>query len=213
LDSPGLDRAIIERITPMALRKLTTIIFLVGFAATAVGADSEEVPVWTWGPTGVMYLQSKAVQDELKLKPDQLAKIKELGDQRRMSLGDPAKMKEFADMIEIALPEILQPDQAKRLRQIQLQKQGPMALRNPTIAAELGLTDKQKEMLNAMTAKAPPQLVIGKTGDKIQIGRKEDPNAAATPAKMLAVLTAKQRTKWNELLGKPFKGSVVPAKP
>ena len=36
------------------------------------------------------------------------------------------------------LPEMLQPEQAKRLRQIQLQKQGPIALLNPTIAAELG---------------------------------------------------------------------------
>lgn len=199
----------------MAIRSmLTTMAFLIALAPTARADDKAEIPAWTWGPTGGMYLQSKAVQDELKLKPDQVSKVRELAEQRRASVGDPAKMKEFADMVEILLPEILQPEQAKRLRQIQLQKQGPMALRNPTIAAELGLTEKQQETLSAMTAKAPPQLVIGKTGDnKIQIQTKPDPNAAAAPAKMLAVLTAKQRTKWNELLGKPFKGSVVPAKP
>ena len=163
-----------------ARQKLMVLGLLVAFATSA---RADEAPAWTWGPTGFMYLQSKAVQDELKLKPEQRAKVKELADERKESLGNPGKLKEFADLAEITIGELLQPEQAKRLRQIQLQKQGPAVLQNPTIAAELGLTDKQKEMLNAMSAtgpKGPPQLVISKGPDnKIQIGQKPDPNAAA----------------------------------
>lgn len=200
----------------MLIQRLPTAGFLclIAVPMAARADDKPEPPAWTWGPTGIVYLQSKAVQDELKLKPDQVAKVKELITQRRESLGDPAKLKEFAEVAETTITELLQPEQAKRLRQIQLQKQGAYALQNPTVAAELGLSDKQKDTLNALTAKAPPQIVIGKAADnKIQIQRKEEQDRAATMSRMLGVLTAKQKTKWNEMLGKPFRGSVVPAKP
>lgn len=187
---------------------------LLAFAVVAKADDKPESPAWTWGPSGFIYLQSKAVQDELKLKPDQVTKVKELADERREALRDPSKLKDFTESAEAAITELLQPEQAKRLRQIQLQKQGAFALQTPFVAAELGLSDKQKDTLNALTVKPPPQIVIGKTPDnKIQIQRKEEQDRAVTMTKMLGVLTAKQKAKWNELLGKPFKGTVVPARP
>ncbi len=115
------------------------------------------------GGRDLALLSQPAVQAELKLTPEQQRKIKQLTEKRNHfsvrtgpGFGKPHGLSpdewhaKFEDLSaqEKVLQDLLDPDQAKRLRQIALQQQGTCALNDPAVAAVLGLSHEQKRKLH-----------------------------------------------------------------
>ena len=108
-------------------------------------------------------LRIAEVQKELKMTPEQVAKLDAKQDEVRQKMqtlfqggGNPAEMtpaerqKRTEQMMEVqtkAVNEILDPTQQKRYRQLDLQQQGASALMRKDVADELKLTDEQKKAL------------------------------------------------------------------
>src|SRR5262249_12325091 len=99
-------------------------------------------------------LANKTVQDDLKLSEDQIAKVKDLGQKRGeafKNFKDMSKeerqdaMKKMTEETEKVVKE-LKPEQAARLKQIQLQQVGVAVFANEDLAKNLGLADEAKKI-------------------------------------------------------------------
>lgn len=121
------------------------------------------------GGNPLMLLANDQVQEELKLTDDQKGKLRVMGEKamaemrERFSgmrdLSEEERRAKFAEMqkegeqrnkqIEAQLKEVLTTEQSERLGQIRLQQQGMMAVGTPDVAKALGITEEQKEKLQA----------------------------------------------------------------
>jgi hypothetical protein len=127
------------------------------------------------------------VREELKITPEQAKKI------------DAAILK--------AINSALEPEQAKRLKQISLQVRGYQIFNDPMMQADLKFTDEQKDTVKtAISENAEKMKEIFKEGGfgketfvKIQEINKE------TQAKVLGVLTDAQKDQFKEMVGAEFK--------
>jgi hypothetical protein len=176
------------------------------------------------GLTPAALLTNKSVQAELKLTTDQTGKLQDLAkDLREKHKGDLDKArqdKDFAKMGEVfkaigeetekALPDVLKPEQLKRLHQIEIQVAPFQALAKPEVQKKLDLSDKQKTEITAITDKLQSDRQelfkdVGKDKDKRQEANKkftEMNNEAKTKA--IGVLNEDQKKTWKELTGAPF---------
>jgi hypothetical protein len=106
-------------------------------------------------------------------------------------------------MIEQKLKKILTVSQFARYKQLALQKQGVGAVGRPEIAAKLGVSDDTldqiHEIIHGMMDEAHKLMQSG-MDPKTAMAQV---HAAGDP-KILALLDAEQRSKWNEMLGTPF---------
>jgi serine/threonine protein kinase len=167
-------------------------------------------------------LTQKSVADELKLTGDQRARIEravaDLERDRRNRFGEFRRLSEreqFGGLERIAsenekvVADILDPQQARRLKQIDRQMQGPFAFGNAEIAATLQLSEDQKSGIQEIhreimswpgsARRTREDRKLGKTFEEV---RREN------VAKCVGVLTAEQRARWEELIGKPFQGEI-----
>lgn len=137
-----------------------------------------------------MLLRNPGVRKELNLTDEQVAKIPE------------AVLK--------ALEGVLEKDQMKRLRQIELQQRGSRAFADAKIQEALKLNEDQKDKIKTIleeSAKEMRELFKGGKGggdfkagfEKLNTLRKE------TNEKLTSVLTSEQRRDWKEMLGAEFK--------
>jgi hypothetical protein len=101
--------------------------------------------------------------------------------------------------------ELLDPAQRQRLQQIAIQQNGPRALQDPDVVAELGLSDEQKTKLAAVVAENTKAFETG-FGQSSRENWRDQANALADQAdvRLLGVLTDEQKTKLDELKGKPL---------
>jgi Spy/CpxP family protein refolding chaperone len=162
-------------------------------------------------------IQTDQVQQELKLTDEQKAKVgevatrvREAGPQRGQGGGqvDREQLRERMQAMsrvvaeeEKKLDEILNDEQKTRLEQISLQVTGVRALARDEVASKLGLSDEQKEKVQAAL-----RAQRGQGG-----GGQGQPNAAALRERrqqleqqVLAVLNDEQKQKWDELKGEAF---------
>jgi Spy/CpxP family protein refolding chaperone len=162
-------------------------------------------------------LSQKSVQQELKLTDDQIKKAEELLQKQRSGAGlrdvprdqIREKMQELAKANQAALAEILKPEQTKRLREIALQRQGPMAIANPQVAEALKLTEDQKEKIRAIQRESFEGLRTGGRGGNFEeIRAKMAERRKESSEKIQNLLTDEQKAKWKELLGAPFTGEI-----
>jgi hypothetical protein len=198
------------------------------------------------GAGQLFLLDNPAVLDDLDLPEEKRGRIaallQRLAEQRHTSLRGFHRLTaaqrrqrflELARSEATAVAAILSPEQVSRLRQIALQIAGPMAFREPDIAAALNLTAEQRERIRAIEADvfpvrlewrapgAPPPERKGEAGlsrdgewrapgePLLEPPEKPHPQKLrAARDKMLAVLTVEQKAKWEELTGKPFKGKL-----
>ncbi|MFM9118288.1 MAG: hypothetical protein ACKOU6_19240, partial [Planctomycetota bacterium] len=137
------------------------------------------------------------------------------GGARRGNLT-PEQMQQFRQQMEERakrerekLAEILKPDQLKRLNEIVIQVQGTGALSDPEVAKQLELTEMQKEEITKVRREAMESnreeiraLIQGQ--DREAARKKMAEVRKATDDKVLAVLTASQRQKFESLKGAPF---------
>jgi len=107
-----------------------------------------------------------------------------------------------------ALPEILTPDQQRRLEELTIQYHGFAALLWPRVADQLKLTDAQLQSIRNITVETRSQLDSLKqkkqsqAEDYRQILNRQQQN-------MIDVLSPKQNMQWQKMMGRPFDFSVL----
>lgn len=163
------------------------------------------------GMLASMLLARPDVQKELNLTAQQKAKIEEMQQAMRMareelrSLPPDQRRQRMAELRQKNDPtSVLTETQKKRLRELELQWQGPTALMNPEIAQEVGLTQEQRTKIMGIL-----QEQFQGMRERFQQGGSPDPQALEkareeVEKKILEVLTPAQRQKWDQMLGKPF---------
>src|SRR5262249_24947112 len=168
----------------------------------------------------VMLARQQSVQEELKLTQGQINKVAEIVKALREKVEDiteadpPARMKKAMEIFAGAEKDIfalLQPAQAKRLRQIALQQQPlAQALTRPEVAKELQLSKEQAKRVRAIRERATREVskLSEGTASRKELREKRSEYAKAMQEKLLEVLTERQKARWRELLGKPFKGEL-----
>ena len=169
-----------------------------------------------FGGTSLTLLENKDVQKDLKLSADQVAKIDELAKKQK----DMRDAKDFKGMVEFAksskktIDELLSADQAKRVKQLQLQQRGAGAFGDEKVASELNLTDEQKSKLKDISksyAEKRAEAFKGFKDNREQATKKLAEINKAMLDDAVAVLNAEQQTKWRAMLGEPFAGTLPPA--
>jgi len=178
---------------------------------------------------GIGLLRIPEVQAELKMTQAQIAKLddaqqslrqamQEAFQGNRQNMSPEEREKAMAKVQELqlkAVSDILDQNQLKRFKQLELQRTGASALLQPAVAKELGLTDAQKAKLRDLRQQqmADMRSMFQNAGDmrnmtqeerqqrmkQMQDLRKKNDEA------MLNVLTAEQKAKWTSMLGTPFK--------
>jgi hypothetical protein len=156
------------------------------------GGELPGGPMRAGRPPLVLLAAQKSVQTDLKLKKTQTQQIQKVDAKMRkaaleaMQAGPQAlfaKMESTQRDSEKELAEILAEEQMTRLRQIAMQLQGPQALLAPEASEKLQLTKEQSSQIEGLT-------------------RKEE-------KKLSTILTEEQRTKWQEMVGQPFRGKIA----
>jgi hypothetical protein len=104
------------------------------------------------------------------------------------------------------LAEILLPNQLKRLNEIYIQQLGTRAFDDEEVATALSITAEQKTSIAKVREEqgaAMRELFTG-GGDREAARTKMAEMRKATDEKIIAVLTADQKAKFDEMKGKPF---------
>jgi hypothetical protein len=171
----------------------------------------------------LMLANQKSVQEELKLGDEQVKAVaaitkalKQKGED--LTETDPKeRMKKAAEFFKDAEKQVLaalKPEQAKRLRQIALQRQTMIAaLEKPEVAKEMKLTEQQTKIVREFREVAMNEMAKVREGgaDSREEARKKMTEISkATDEKLLKMLTDEQKAKWRDLLGEPFKGDLKP---
>lgn len=178
----------------------------------------------------VMLLGREEVRTEIELMPDQVEGLRKMAERMRPERPDfdfgsatdeersafmakmQAQQAERAADAKAQLEELLLPKQFERLEQIAMQTQGAMALMNPEVAEKLGIG---KEVTEAMTKDMTASQEEGRELLQTMM-RERDREAAgsmrekmeemrkALETKLVAHLSDEQKTKFEEMKGKPF---------
>jgi hypothetical protein len=164
----------------------------------------------------VMLLRNESVQAELKLDQAQTGKVKELQkkfmeEQRGETAGKDVdelhrKTEEWylvkaTKTGEKLAAELLKPEQAKRLKEISLQRHGAQAYTDTEVAKALALSDTQKDKIKAICSDEEKKMkdIVAKRDWKARQSLQKE-----TDEKAAAVLTEEHKKTWGDLTGKPF---------
>lgn len=165
-----------------------------------------------FGGNTIFLLGQKSVQEELKLSDEQIKKVQGLAEKQRemfQNFRDLSQEERREKMQELAkaVDKILQPQQLKRVKQIALQQAGVRAVNDEEVAKSLNVTDEQKEKIRDLQRKSFEEMQgLGRDEEG---AKKRQEIMKATNEKMMAVLTAEQKTKLKEMQGEPFKGEIA----
>lgn len=163
-----------------------------------------------------MLLQRADVQKELNLTEDQKTKIRQTQEKRQAAMQElrnmspeerQQKMQEL--MAGNDLTAVLNDTQKKRLKELEYQWQGAMALNQQEVAQAVGLTQEQRTKIAGI------QEQMGQTlrdamqgfqpgGDMTEVRKKMEDVRSKTEKEIEAVLTAEQKQKWQQMQGKSF---------
>jgi hypothetical protein len=165
------------------------------------------------------------VQEEIKLNDAQKADLQKVQEKLRGTMreafqsaaGDREKMQEaMKSATDAAKKEVekvtatLKPEQAKRLRQLELQFAGIRAFAESDVQKELKLNDKQKADIKEITegiAKDAQELRAGAQGDRAkmqEVGRKVQALTKEGMEKISGALSEDQKKTWGEMIGEKF---------
>ncbi len=165
-------------------------------------------------------LENADVQKDLKLSEDQVKKVGALAQKQKDALKDLkgkdrfAKMKELAESTKKSLGDLLTANQMNRLGQLELQQKGARAFLDKKIAENLGLKEEQttkiKEALKE-SGKKTFELFKEAKGNFAEMQKKLAELNKSTTADIVKGLTEEQRKKWKEMAGEPFNGTLPPS--
>ena len=136
-----------------------------------------------------------------------IEKFKDLpGKEREKAMQ--AHRQKSGERFERFLKEALKTDQFQRLKQLELQHDGPAALGRPEIREELAITQEQLRqfmgIVQGMQKKIEPLMKEAQAGgNPLEIRPKVIKIRKDHEAMMEAVLSESQRKQWKEKLGKP----------
>lgn len=151
------------------------------------------------------------VQAELKLTDAQKKAVAAAGGdsisadgegRMRMRIGQGTDM----ETIKNALKKAITPAQDKRLTEVWIQREGPMALNDPDVAKAVGLSDAQKKRVSEIAQDYGDDIRDLAMSSGGRVGPEESkPLRDAARKKLEAVLDKGQKAKFETLKGKPFK--------
>lgn len=169
---------------------------------------------------GMMLLQRADVQKELNITAEQKAKAEDLQAKQR------EKMQQLRQNSDQMSPEerrkameelrsgsdpasVLNETQKKRLKELEYQWQGPMALMNPQVAKEVGLTNEQTTKMAGIQTQMMENMRGmfqggGGGGNREEMMKQMQEARAKVEKDIEAVLTPEQKQKWQSMQGKPF---------
>jgi Spy/CpxP family protein refolding chaperone len=213
------------------MRTLSRALLLVAVTALVVGQsaaqDGEKKGKGKGGFGGrggaVGLVQNESVQKELKLTEEQVTKSKKAAEDILAKFKDDfAKLKDATPEERAAvstkvsaeaykvLGDILNTDQVKRLKQIDLQVRG---LNNPEAQETLKLTAEQKEKVKKLGDEAGEkmrEIFKDAQGNFEQAREKMTSLRKETQEKQAGVLTDDQKKQWQDMTGEPFQIQFAP---
>ena len=165
------------------------------------------------GPSRIAsLLRNTAIQDDLKLSPEQRTKINETTSSTALS--------EMLKLIDEKTRSILTAEQKVRLKQLELQQLGMNAIYRDDIAKQLKLTEEQVasirkkneelvEESREITRKAMAERPANETNEEMikRLRDKANGFTAKREEQVLSLLSEEQRKAWQELTGP--KGPVI----
>ena len=183
-------------------------------AAVARPADDEKI-IAREDAIEVMLIRQKSVQDDLKITPEQRQKIHEFADKQwkklkdLRSVGESERDRAFETMAkdnQDFLKNTLSSEQGKRLNQIAMQVAGLLWVMRSDVAAELTLTDDQKQEIRELHKEAhkEAQDALRSNNEAVE-DEKFRELRGANRRRLMSVLTDEQKTKWKEMVGEPFR--------
>ncbi len=190
-----------------------------GFGPTPAVADDRPKMVPEEGSLQVVLLRHKAIRDDLKLTHREARRIHEFTEaqwKKAMKAeeltDDKERDRRYDEMTrenEKFLSDILNGEQRKRLDQITLQVAGLLWITRPDVAAELKLTDEQKQK-----AAEYQQLAHREMEELLHSETRRDRRAElrrlheTSKKRVLDLLTDEQEAKFHEMIGPPFHGEL-----
>jgi len=176
---------------------------------------------------GYMLLGNKSVQQELKLDDKQVEKVTSVVTdvsakmrEKMQDIPQEERMQKFAEIrreanaeIKTAIKDVIKPEQLTRLDQIVNQQAGIQAFSEPNIQEKLKLTDDQKSKVRDITQDTNDrmrEMFQAANGDFASVRDKMTTLRKESLDKVLAVLTADQKTTWKVLTGEPFEVKFEP---
>jgi Spy/CpxP family protein refolding chaperone len=185
------------------------------------------------GGSGAMLLSNKSVQGEIKASSEQVEKLNALGEKLMTKQREEgAKIRELDQAermpkqqelartitaeVKTGITDILKPEQVKRFEQLQLQQAGVMAFGMPRVQEGLKITDEQKTKIQGINQEYQPKMreIFGTLQDDREAGMKKLAELRKEQTeKVMAVLTAEQRTSYKDMTGEPFEIKMEPPRP
>jgi type II secretory pathway component GspD/PulD (secretin)/Spy/CpxP family protein refolding chaperone len=201
-------------LTGLTLASVFVLFLTADVLAQGPGGGSE-------GMTGL--LRREEVVQALAITPDQQTKLQEIQSsyrntpEFRAAFGKirdaktpEARAEVFAEMrtiLETKIVEVLKPEQARRLTELVIQRDGTRSLTDNKVTAELKLSDDQKAQIKAAFDKEEEARTALRADENLS---EEDREAKRTAlrttrdAAVMAVLTAEQKTGFQQQQGTPF---------
>jgi len=170
-----------------------------GFSAPPTPWGAFEYPPASPAPSISIEMRSPAVQERLKLSPEQkkeVARVTGRDFQRRQT--------------EDAINKLLTGEQQTLLQQVLLQREGPTALILSEVAQDLKLTGEQRATVQKLMDERRNQLMS--IGDQLRNRTLDFPKSiqetkrieSESNKELLAVLTEQQLKAWNAKIGPPL---------
>ena len=180
------------------------------------------------GGFGNLYLLAQtAVQEDLRLTPEQREQVRDVvrelveKQQAFTREKDPGRRKELADeAVQFRLrhdrlaPDLLDPTQAERLKQLSLQFRTTASFWDPEVRAALKITDEQFGRIKTIATEKysewnrETEAAFRKDKDFPAYQKGLAENRARRDREEVRVLTPEQQAKWNQMLGDPFSGPI-----
>jgi len=170
-----------------------------------------------FGASNAQLASLPEVQTELKMTDEQKTRVTEindkLGEDRRELFGTGfdhwneirGRVEQLNRDASQQVDGLLDPAQRKRLQEISIQQNGPRALRNSDVVAELGLSDEQKTKLAAADEENNKafEKAVEESGHDDWRQRAGELGEEADK-RLLGVLTADQQKKFDQMRGEEF---------
>jgi eukaryotic-like serine/threonine-protein kinase len=215
------------------MRRIATVAaFVLAASLTAQDAPTklDKIPTPLRPPGAfVTLLSSKAVQEDLKLTPEERGKlderlktVKAANDASAQSIRDlprdlppferlekqQAILKAAAEAESKAISETLTTPQNRRFRQILLQADGPIAFGREEVLAALKLTPDQVDKIARIVFKLQNAMLDsgggGRGSEGTSPGARKRELARQLTKEAVDALTDEQKAKWKELIGEPM---------
>lgn len=117
------------------------------------------------------------------------------------------------------LKEILDAGQYNRYHELELQFNGPSAAMRKDVGEKLGITEEQRQAIMEIMQKnrpqppAPPEPgAEPQRPDPEKMFKEMEARREKINAEIMALFTGEQKSKWAELIGKPFKFNRQPSR-